>query len=78
MIGRALDREIERHFHVEAVAGGNQAPEVRERSERGMDGIVATFGAAYGVWAARIARLRLERVVAPLRLVRPIGWIGVR
>ena len=61
-----------------AATGIDKAAEVVERAELGMHRVVAALPAADGVGAAGIVWLRLERVVLPLRLVMPIGWIGVR
>ncbi len=54
MVGRALDGEIERHLHAVLLAGFDEAVEIVEGAELGMDGVVAAFGAADGVGAAGI------------------------
>ena len=49
-------------------AGGAQALEIVERAELGMNGIVAARRGADGVWAAGIARLQRQCVVAALAI----------
>ena len=34
MIGRALHGEVERDFHIELLAGGDEVAEIRKRAER--------------------------------------------
>ena len=58
MIRRALDGEVERHLHVEAAAGVDEAAEIVERAELGMHRVVAALPAADRVGAARIVRAR--------------------
>ena len=79
MIGRALHGEIERDLHAVLAAGRHETAEIVERAELRMDGVVAA-----------LLRRRWHRglpgssgpacsaLFVPLRLVRPIGWIGVR
>ena len=76
MIGRALHREIERDFHVVLL----QACTSRRKS--------ASVPSSDALRRGRLARCRWRRscqdrpvgeleLFLPLRLVRPIGWIGV-
>ena len=58
MIRRALDGEVERHLHVQAAAGIDEAAEVVERAEFGMHGVVAALPASDGVGAAGIVAAR--------------------
>ena len=55
VIGRALDREVERDLHAELRGAAHEAVEVVERAELGVDGVVAALGAADRPRAARIA-----------------------
>src|SRR5207247_6099678 len=66
VVGRALDREVERDL--EPGLGGllDEAVEVGERAEGGMDGSVAALLAADRPRAAGVALLRRERVVRAL------------
>ena len=79
MVRRALHREVERDLHAVRRAGVDQAAEIFERAEFGMHGVVAARLAADGIGAAGIVRARPSAsCCVPLRLVVPIGWIGVR
>ena len=66
VVGRALDREVERNLHVVVPAGRDEAAEVREGAELGMDGVVAALGGADRIEASRVVGGGLRRVVAAL------------
>src|SRR5215510_1033611 len=66
MIRRALDREIERDLEPELPRRLDEAVEILEGAEVGMHGGIAAVGAADRPRASRIARCRLEGVVAAL------------
>ena len=66
VIRRALDREVERDLHPEALRGLHEATEVLERAELRMHRGVAALGAADGPGAARIAGAGRQRVVRAL------------
>src|SRR6185503_15510137 len=66
VIRRALDREVERDLHAEALRGLHEPPEVLERTELRMHRGVAALRPADGPRAARIARPRAQRVVRAL------------
>jgi hypothetical protein len=82
MIGRAIDREIERDLEAARVDFLHQPVEIFERPEFGRDVLVAAAVRAIlvpiadGVRHARLARFAGHGVVAPLRAVTPTGWIG--
>ena len=50
------------------VAGLNQVAEIGERAKLRMYGIMTALDISDGVGTARIAGLRLERIVAPLAI----------
>src|SRR5262249_6518790 len=66
MVGRALEGDVERHLHPEPLGRAHEAPEIIELAESGMHGGVAALEPADRPRATRVARLRDERVVAPL------------
>ena len=66
MIGRRLERDVERDLETEPVRDGDEAIEVVERAEPGLDGRVSAVFGADGPRAARIARRRRQRVVPAL------------
>src|SRR5207237_1038660 len=66
VIERALNGEIERDLHSMLGAGRDQAAEVIERAELGMDRVVAALGRADRIEASWIAGRRAQRIVAPL------------
>ena len=70
MVGRALDREVERDLEPVGVRRLDQAVEVVERAELGMERVVAALGAADRIGAAGIVRPRRQRVVAALAVLR--------
>ena len=68
VIGRALDCEIERQFEAVVPAGGDEAAEILERPELGMNRIMTAFGGTDRIGAAGIAGRRLQRIVAPFAM----------
>ena len=66
MVGRALDREVERDLEPQLARAGDQAVEIVDRPQLGIDGGVAARLPADRPWAARVALRRLEGVVPPL------------
>ncbi len=77
MVGRALDREIDRDLQPVLVRLLHQPPEVLERAELRMQRIVAAIVRADRVDGAEIAGApAVSELFLPLRLVFPIGWIG--
>src|SRR5262249_4356979 len=77
MIRRGLNREVERDLEAPARRGLHEPVEVVERAEVGMHRGVAAVGGTDGPWAAGLARLRRERVVAALA-VRPTDGVDRR
>ena len=78
VVGRALDREVERDLQAVRVGGVDQPVEVVEGAELGVERVVAAFLAADGIGAARVVRPGVSVLLRPFRLARPIGWIGVK
>ena len=66
VVGRALQREVERDLEAELVRLGDERVEVLERAEVGMDGVVAALGRADRPRDAGIAGPGVERVVRAL------------
>src|SRR5262249_5449213 len=66
MIGRALQRIVERDLHAEALGGRDEAVEVVDRAELRMNRSVTAFGAADRPWAADRTRPPVRFVVASL------------
>jgi hypothetical protein len=66
MVGRALDREVERYLEAVLARLGHQALELRHGAELGVDGVVAALLAADRPGRAGVAGLGLQRVVAAL------------
>jgi hypothetical protein len=66
MIGRALDREVERDLQTVRLRRLDQPGEILERSQLGMDGVVPAFRRADRIGAARIVGRRRQRVVLAL------------
>ena len=78
MVGRALEGDVQRDLEAELARARDQAVEVVERAELGMDRLVPALGRADGPGAAGVAGSGGQRVVRPLAERRPIGWIGGR
>src|SRR5207247_7578041 len=68
MVGRGLDREVERDLQPAAFGLLREVIEVVERAEVGVDGGVTALEAADGPRAAGLAWLGGERVVAALAM----------
>ena len=66
MIGRRLERDVERHLQPEAVGDGDEPIEIVERAEPRLDRRVAAVLGADGPRAAGIAGRGGQRVVAAL------------
>ena len=73
MIGRRLERDVERDLQAEVRGGGDEAIEVVERAEPRLDRRVAAGLRSDRPRAARIAGRRVSALLRPLRCVRPIG-----
>ena len=71
MVGRALDREIERDLEAVRVRRVDEPAEVVERAELGMDRVVPAFVRTDGVDAADVAGRGLQRVVLALAVGAP-------
>ena len=76
MVGRALDGEVERDLQAVLVRGLDEPAEVLEGAEFGWIASWPPSSGADGVGAAGIAGRASRLLFWPLRLVRPIGWIG--
>ncbi len=76
MVGRALDGEVERDLQAVLAGRFDQSGEVVEVAELRVDGVVAAFGRPDRIGAAGIVGGGRQLLFRPLRLVRPIGWIG--
>src|SRR5262249_11249750 len=66
VVGRTLDREVQRDLQSVRAAGSHQALEIIERPQLGMDRIVAALSRADGVETAGIAGLTAQRIIATL------------
>ena len=71
MVGRALDRQVERDLDARLPAGRDHRVEVLPRAELGMDRLVAALRPADRPRASGIALGRDERVVPALAVRRP-------
>ena len=79
VVGRGLQREVERDLDAGAAAPAHEGAEVGERAEVGVDRVVAALGAppiAHGEPGSSGPGSSV--LLRPLRLVTPIGWIGGR
>ncbi len=70
MIGRALDREVDRDLEAVVARGGDERGEILERPELGMDRVVAAVRRADRIGAADVVRLGGQRVVGALAVGR--------
>ena len=68
MVGRALQRDIERDVDAELPCCGHEPPEIVQRPQRRMDRLVPALFGADRPRAARIVGGRHERVIAALAL----------
>ena len=66
MVGRALQRIVERHFHLQLAGCRDEPIEILERPERRLDRGMAAVLISDRPWASNIIRLRCERVVLAL------------
>ena len=80
VVGRALEGDVEGQLHAVGVGGGDEAVEVGEGAELGMDGLVAAFGRANGPGAAFVVRALVEACCWGLcgRRGRWDGWAAGR
>ncbi len=69
VVGRRVERQVDRHVHVVIGRRLAQAADVLERAELRVDGVVAALGAADRVRRARVLRAGDERVVAALAVL---------
>src|SRR5438067_13340746 len=68
VIGRTLDREIERDFEAMVGAGSDQATEIVERAKLGMHRVMSALARSDSIGAAGITGFRLQRIVAPFAI----------
>ena len=79
VVGRALDREVERDVDAVAGRGSGQRAQVVDRAELGVDRVVAAGGVADRPRRAGVGRApRSARCRGPCGWCSPIGWIGGR
>src|SRR5260370_18200409 len=71
VIGSALDGEIERQFEAVFGSGIAQSTQIAQRTEARVDRVMATFRAADGIGASRVARLGVRRIVPTLAIDPP-------
>ncbi len=76
MVGRTLDREIERDLQSLRMRLFDQTVEIVEAAQLGMNGVMATRLVADRIRASGIRGAGGQRVVGTFRFARPIGWIG--
>jgi hypothetical protein len=77
VVGRAVDREVERDVHPVRRGGGHERVEVLHRAEVGVDRLVAPdVVVADRVRGAGVAGARGQRVVRALAVRDADGWIG--
>src|SRR5450631_1616169 len=66
MIGRTLNREVERDLHLQTLACRNEITEIRQRAQFRMHRIVAALGGADGIGTSGIVVGGRDRIVAAL------------
>ena len=66
VVGRALQRDVERHLEAQFVRAGDERVEVVEVTERRLDGVVTAVLRPDGVRRTRILRASRQRVVRAL------------
>ena len=71
MVGRGIEREVERQLDALGARGVHERVEVLQRAELGVDGGEAPLGRADGVGGADVARLGAQRVVPALAVGAP-------
>ena len=71
MVGRALERDVERDLEPERARPRDQPPKVIERAKLRVQRLVAAFGRADRPRAADVVRVGGKRVVAPLAPLAP-------
>src|SRR5437867_9262129 len=78
VVGGALQGQVKGDLQAVPARGTDELLEVGEGAQRRVDGVVAALGRADRPRGADVARPGVQAVVGPLRLTRPIGWIGGR
>jgi hypothetical protein len=73
VVGRALQREVQRHLHAEVAGALDEGVEVLQRAQLGVDRVVAAVGRADGPRRADVAGPGVDRVVAALAVHRADG-----
>ena len=76
VVGRGLERDVERDLQAELVGLRDEALERFHPAELGRDGFVPAVGAADRPWAAGLAGLRRGRIVLALAELRADGVDG--
>ncbi len=76
VIARALDGEVESDVETLQSRLLDEALEARKRAKLRVDRVMSALRGADGIRTARIVGRGLERIISPLRAVRPTGWIG--
>ena len=71
MVRRALEGHIHSHFESMLGRTGDESPEIGQRPEFGIDGVVATVRRTDRPRAARLSGLCRGRVVAPFAMRHP-------
>ena len=66
MVGRALQRVIERHLQITLARRGDKAIEILDRAQLWVDGVVTTLLVADRPGTSHVVRRRIERVVLSL------------
>ena len=79
MVGRALQREVERNLEAEVRGRGHEVVEVVDGAELRMDGVVPAGRGADGPRRPDVLRLRRRRsCCGPCGSPRRSGWMGGR
>jgi hypothetical protein len=78
MVGRRLEREVERDLDAEHARPSDEVVEVGERPELGMDRGVASLRAADRPRLPGSPGPAASVLFGPFRCERPIGWMGGR
>ena len=73
MVGRYLERDVQRHGKTKLLGFRHKMPEILNRSQLAVNRFVSALRGTDGPRAAAVARLRLSRVVPSLAELRPIG-----
>ena len=76
VVGRRLDGDVHRQLHALRLRRLAEARQCVQSTQLWRHRVVATVGRADGVWTAGVAGFAFSVLLAPLRFVRPMGWIG--